>query len=109
MRNATPAGLPAGGAGKAKSQKEPPPGEKPEKLPEPPGRLAQGGEKGGGGGKEEVAEGSAEALAVRVAQRGHEMSERFCFRLELGFLRRARDLPQAQVVRRREPTHNGFA
>ena len=40
------------------------------------------------------AEGSAGALAVRVAQRGHEVSEQLCSQLELG-LRRARDLPQA--------------
>ena len=31
------------------------------------------------------AEGSAEALAVRVAQRGHEVSEQYCSQLELGF------------------------
>ena len=40
------------------------------------------------------AEGSAEALVVRVAQRGHVVSEQFCSQLELG-LSRARDLPLA--------------
>jgi ribosomal protein S25 len=30
------------------------------------------------------AEGSAEALVVRVAQRGHVVSEQFCSQLELG-------------------------
>ena len=92
--NATPVGLAeqaAGGGGcqkntlKAKQNQKNPPGEKPENFaPEPPGRLAQDGEKGSGGGKEEVAdEGSAEALAVRVAQRGHEVSEQFFSQLGL--------------------------
>ena len=41
-----------------------------------------------------MAEGSAEALAVRVAKRGLEVSEQFCSQLQLG-LRRARRMPQA--------------
>ena len=80
MLKATPAGLAE--QTKPQSPKSPkaPPAEKTKtKLSDPPpGRLAQGGEKGGGGGKgEAVAEGSVEALAVRVSQRGHEVSERF--------------------------------
>ena len=89
MLKATPAGLAeqqaAGGGGKAKNQKDPPPWRKTGKLPEPPVATRPAGarwRKGGGGGKEEVAEGSAEALAVRVAQRGHEVPEWFCSRLD---------------------------
>ena len=66
---------------KAKSKRNPPL-ETGEKLPEPPGRPAQGGEIGDGGGKEEeVAEGTAEALAVRAAQRGLEVPEQVCSQL----------------------------
>ena len=65
---------------KGKKPKEPPPPG--EKLPEPPaGRLAQGGEKRGRWWERRRAEGSAEALAVRVAQRGHEVSELYCSKL----------------------------
>ena len=77
-----------------KAKKNHPPWRKKRKLPEPPGRLAQGGKMGEGGGKEEVAKESAEALAVRAAQRGLEVSEQFCSQLKLG-MRRAKDLPQA--------------
>ena len=62
-------------------------------------RKVESGEKGGGEGKEvEVAEGPAEALAVRVAQCGHEVLEQFCSQLELGLSRARGLLPhQAQV------------
>ena len=46
--------------------------------------------------KKQAAEGTAEALAVRAAQRGHEVSEQFCSQLELELgLTRAKGLPQA--------------
>ena len=63
--------------------------QKAEKLPEPPGRPAQGGERGRRWERRR-AEGSAEALAVRVAQRGHVVSELCCSQLLSLTLRRAR-------------------
>ena len=58
--------------------------QKAEKLPEPPGRPAQGGEKGGRWWERRRAEGSAEALGYEWLSAGHEVSEQFCSQLELG-------------------------
>ena len=59
--------------------------------------------------KKQAAEGTAEALAVRAAQRGHEVSEQFCSELELELgLTRAKGLPQALRALTQRDHERGF-
>ena len=110
-----PSGAGSGRRWEGKKPKRTTPWRKIGKLPEPPVATRPAGarwRKGGGGGKEEVAEGSAEALAVRVAQRGHEVSELYCSQLELGFessKARARRMPQASSSKAHSKHNSGVS